>query len=203
MPRDPADWPSTPNDTVPIGPVYPFLDAVVLDEDGQRSTEGELCVRGLQRFGGYLDPADNAGRFLALDSSAPVHVLDESDELTGRHYYRTGDRVRLEGNRLTHLGRLDTQIKIRGYRRVLHRGPAAGLAARPGTAPHGPQPLHRAGRTAAQPERQDRPPGPAPLPHRGPAGDRLTPAPHRTGDNGPAGPGRTARPAPEPGGAGQ
>lgn len=88
----------------------------MLDEDGQRSTEGELCVRGVQRFGGYLDPADNAGRFLALDSSAPVHVLDDSDELTDRHCYRTGDRVRLEGNRLTHLGRLDTQIKIRGYR---------------------------------------------------------------------------------------
>ncbi|MFD5829167.1 AMP-binding protein [Lentzea sp. NPDC060358] len=98
LPLDPADWPETSNDTVPIGPVYGFLDSVVL-------ADGELCVRGSQRFAGYLDPADNAGRFL------PAHL-----PLSGEHYYRTGDRVREENGHQVHLGRLDNQVKIRGYR---------------------------------------------------------------------------------------
>ncbi|MET1071833.1 MAG: HAD-IIIC family phosphatase, partial [Umezawaea sp.] len=72
LPRDPRDWPGTSNDTVSIGPVYDFLDFVVLDEDGNLAEEGELCVRGSQRFDGYLDPADDAGRFLAFDGGPAV-----------------------------------------------------------------------------------------------------------------------------------
>jgi amino acid adenylation domain-containing protein len=98
LPKDPADWPETSNDTVPIGPVYDFLSYVVLDD-------GELCVRGSQRFAGYLDPSDNAGRF-----------LPDGLALTDDHYYRTGDRVRQEDGNWVHLGRLDNQVKIRGYR---------------------------------------------------------------------------------------
>ncbi|MCS7476759.1 AMP-binding protein [Umezawaea endophytica] len=98
LPADPGDWPSTSNGTVPIGPVYDFLDSVVLDD-------GELCVRGAQRFGGYLDPSDDAGRFLP-------NVLPVTED----HYYRTGDRVRLEDGHWVHLGRLDNQVKVRGYR---------------------------------------------------------------------------------------
>lgn len=37
-------------------------------------------------------------------------------QLTPEHYYRTGDRVRRENGALVHLGRLDNQIKLRGYR---------------------------------------------------------------------------------------
>ncbi|MFI9005879.1 amino acid adenylation domain-containing protein [Actinosynnema sp. NPDC053489] len=105
LPVDPADWPETTNGTVPIGPVYPFLDHVVLDEHGEPASEGELCVRGSQRFDGYLDPADNAGRFAG--PAGPI---------TPAHYYRTGDRVRREPTGLVHLGRLDDQVKLRGYR---------------------------------------------------------------------------------------
>ncbi|WP_018680209.1 AMP-binding protein [Actinokineospora enzanensis] len=107
LPYDPADWPATSNDTVPIGPVYDFLDSLVLDD-------GELCVRGAQRFGGYLDPADNAGRF-----------LPDEPELTAEHYYRTGDRVRQEDGNWVHLGRLDNQVKVRGYRMELGEVEAA------------------------------------------------------------------------------
>jgi len=98
LPADPADWPETSNGTVPIGPVYGFLESVLGDD-------GELCVRGAQRFGGYLDPEDDAGRF--LPAALPV---------TAGHYYRTGDKVRLENGNWVHLGRLDNQVKIRGYR---------------------------------------------------------------------------------------
>ncbi|MFD7626293.1 amino acid adenylation domain-containing protein [Streptomyces sp. NPDC059851] len=115
LPADPIDWPRTSNDTVPIGPVYPFLDTLVVGEDGRAAAEGELCVRGPQRFDGYLDPGDDRGRFLAGDASGTT-VHDGSAPLTPAHYYRTGDRVRHEGGHLVHLGRLDNQVKVRGYR---------------------------------------------------------------------------------------
>jgi acyl-CoA synthetase (AMP-forming)/AMP-acid ligase II len=115
LPADPDRWPSTSNDTVPIGPIYDFLDWVVLDGDGRPATDGELCVRGSQRFDGYLDPADDAGRFLTHEDGR-TEIHDGTGALTGRHYYRTGDRVRLENGEWVHLGRLDNQVKIRGYR---------------------------------------------------------------------------------------
>ncbi|MGW1876266.1 AMP-binding protein [Streptomyces sp. NPDC001975] len=102
LPEERRDWPETVNDTVPIGTVYPGLEHVVTED-------GELCVRGPQRFDGYLDPRDNTNRFLGLDDRAGTP--SEAD------YYRTGDRVRREDDgTLVHLGRLDNQVKIRGYR---------------------------------------------------------------------------------------
>lgn len=115
LPSDPADWPTTSNDTVPVGPVYPFLDHLVLDGEGRPADEGELVVRGSQRFDGYLDPADDRGRFLSHDGHGAT-PYDGEGPLTAEHYYRTGDRVRWEDGRLVHLGRLDNQVKVRGYR---------------------------------------------------------------------------------------
>ncbi|MEV7596936.1 amino acid adenylation domain-containing protein [Kitasatospora sp. NPDC089797] len=115
LPDRAEDWPATANGTVPIGHVYPHLESVVVT-DGRDADEGELCVRGPQRFDGYLAAEDNTGRFLAADDSvgfAPV---------TGRppvpsDWYRTGDLVRrAPDGTLTHLGRLDSQVKIRGHR---------------------------------------------------------------------------------------
>ncbi|MGW5878732.1 amino acid adenylation domain-containing protein [Nocardiopsis terrae] len=115
LPTEPERWPATSNDTVPIGPPYPFLDHLVLDGDGRPAEEGELCVRGVQRFDGYLDPEDDRGRFLEWDGSRAL-PYDGDEGLTEGHYYRTGDRVRFEQGGLVHLGRLDTQVKVRGYR---------------------------------------------------------------------------------------
>jgi amino acid adenylation domain-containing protein len=99
-------WPSRTdvgNGVVPIGLPHPGLRHLLLDPHGQvTDEEGELCVSGPQMFAGYLDPADDAGRFLVAD---------------GQRYYRTGDRVRrLPDGRLAYLGRIDHQVKIRGYR---------------------------------------------------------------------------------------
>lgn len=113
LPADPADWPVTSNDTVPIGPVYDFLDYVIVDEEGRRADEGELCVRGSQRFDGYLDPEDDTGRFL---TTVDGRFTEPAGPLHPDCYYRTGDRVRFESGHLVHLGRLDNQVKIRGYR---------------------------------------------------------------------------------------
>lgn len=107
--------PVTSNGTIPIGNVYASLDSVLLDADLLPADEGELCVRGRQRFAGYLDPAENAGRFVTFDG-VRGHVYTGDGPLTKDHWYRTGDRVRRVDGTLLHLGRFDLQVKVRGNR---------------------------------------------------------------------------------------
>ncbi|NEY33951.1 amino acid adenylation domain-containing protein [Streptomyces sp. PRKS01-65] len=116
LPADRARWSAGSNGTVPIGRPYPHMEAVVLDERGLPCDDGELCVRGPQRFDGYLDPADDAGRFLVYEEGAPAVPYDGTGGLTAHHWYRTGDRVRRENGLLVHRGRLDSQVKILGHR---------------------------------------------------------------------------------------
>ncbi|MFG2115845.1 AMP-binding protein [Streptomyces sp. NPDC048718] len=112
-----SSWPAYPGGTVPIGTMYPHMEGVLLDEDGLPAEQGELCVRGPQRFDGYLDPRENAGRFCSYEEgTGPAVVYDGSEPLTDRHWYRTGDRVRREDGVLIHCGRLDQQVKLRGHR---------------------------------------------------------------------------------------
>jgi amino acid adenylation domain-containing protein len=128
LPAGTGSWPRTSNGTVPIGRSNPHLEAAVLTERGERAESGELCVRGSQRFGGYLDPRDNAGRFLRDEDGSARPVAGAP---TTPDWYRTGDLVRWHDGDLVHLGRIDDQIKIRGYRvepgeieSVLRRHPA-------------------------------------------------------------------------------
>jgi acyl-CoA synthetase (AMP-forming)/AMP-acid ligase II len=91
------------NDIVPIGTMHPGLRYILLGADGRPDPgTGELCVTGTQLFPGYLDPADDLGRFTEHD---------------GLRWYRTGDVVRLlPTGDLAYLGRRDHQVKIRGVR---------------------------------------------------------------------------------------
>ncbi len=90
------------NGVVPIGPVHPGHEHLLLDGERESETEGELCISGPQMTAGYLDPEDDEGRFL---------------ERHGRRWYRTGDRVRrLADGELLYLGRLDAQVQIQGHR---------------------------------------------------------------------------------------
>ncbi|MBV1855122.1 AMP-binding protein [Catellatospora tritici] len=91
------------NGLTPIGTVHEGHDHLLLDTDGAPGAdEGELCVTGPQLTAGYLDPADDEGRFLDHD---------------GRRWYRTGDRVRrLSGDELVYLGRRDGQVQVQGWR---------------------------------------------------------------------------------------
>ncbi|MEU5599807.1 amino acid adenylation domain-containing protein [Streptomyces sp. NPDC020298] len=101
---DPATSPDRcVNGLVPIGTVHAGHDHVLVDEaDRATPAEGELLITGPQMSAGYLDPADDAGRFVERD---------------GRRWYRTGDRVRrLPDGELVYLGRLDSQVQIQGWR---------------------------------------------------------------------------------------
>ncbi|SEF36353.1 amino acid adenylation domain-containing protein [Amycolatopsis pretoriensis] len=86
------------NGVVPIGEVHAGHDHVLLGDDPD---EGELCIAGPQMTPGYLDPADEKGRFLERD---------------GKRFYRTGDRVRRLPDGLAYLGRLDSQVQVLGWR---------------------------------------------------------------------------------------
>lgn len=102
----------------------------MVDERLRPAEEGELLVRGTQRFPGYLDPADDPGRFAAGEPGTGL-IPCEGGPLTDAHWYRTGDRVARDGEGLVHLGRLDSQVKISGYRVELGEVEEA-LRARPG-----------------------------------------------------------------------
>ena len=89
--------------SVPIGRLHDGHVAVLLTPDGDEDEhEGELCIAGPQSAAGYLDSADDAGRFV--------------DHL-GRRFYRTGDRVRrAEDGTFDYVGRMDSQVQVRGVR---------------------------------------------------------------------------------------
>jgi amino acid adenylation domain-containing protein len=91
------------NGIVPIGRIHAGHDFRLVTEHGAESAvEGELWITGPQMTTGYLDPADDAGRFVELD---------------GRRWYRTGDRVRADQDGvLAYLGRMDSQVKVHGSR---------------------------------------------------------------------------------------
>ncbi|MFF4925295.1 amino acid adenylation domain-containing protein [Kitasatospora sp. NPDC001261] len=107
-----------------IGFPLPGFTAHVLDEHLRAAPvgePGELYLAGPSVTTGYVGrPALTAQRFVADPTG------------TGRRMYRTGDRVRLRPDgAIDYLGRVDRQIKIRGYRVELGEIEAA-LAAHPG-----------------------------------------------------------------------
>jgi amino acid adenylation domain-containing protein len=102
---------STDTGTPSIGRPIADTVALVLDDDLQPvapGDAGELCLAGTLVGRGYRnDPELTARRFVTLrpDAGPPVRV------------YRTGDRVRLlDDGEIAFLGRLDSQVKLRGFR---------------------------------------------------------------------------------------
>jgi amino acid adenylation domain-containing protein len=115
---------------VPIGHAITNAKAYVLDRRLMRApvhVPGELYLGGVQLARGYINrPGLTAATFVAHPLAGP-----------GGRLYRTGDKVRrLPDGSLEFLGRLDQQLKIRGYRvelgeieQVLGRHPAVREAA--------------------------------------------------------------------------
>lgn len=96
------------NDIEPsIGHPICNVSAVVIDEDGNElfgEGEGELYLGGVGLARGYRNRADlTEERFI----TGP----------TGERFFRTGDRVRVRADKsLVFLGRIDDQVKVRGFR---------------------------------------------------------------------------------------
>jgi len=91
-----------------IGRPIDDTEILIMDAELKRMSageEGEICVSGPQVARGYRNlPELTAGKF----------VLDAG---TGQRFYRTGDRGRrMPDGQIAFLGRMDDQIKIRGFR---------------------------------------------------------------------------------------
>src|SRR6185295_19155027 len=111
---------------LPIGRPIGNLEAHVLDRQGGLSpigSPGDLCVGGMGLARGYLGRPE-----LTAESFVPHPLAGKP----GERLYRTGDLVRrLADGTLDFLGRLDQQVKVRGFRVDLGEIEAA-LAERPG-----------------------------------------------------------------------
>lgn len=95
--------------SVPIGRPLANIRVYLLDQQLQpvpTGVSGELCIGGECLALGYLgQPGPYAGRFI------------DSPFEPGARLYRTGDLVRYRtDSNLEFVGRMDTQIKLRGYR---------------------------------------------------------------------------------------
>lgn len=103
-----------PGQPITIGQAISNLKALILDEGGNLcpvGVPGELCLSGLGLARGYLNlPERTQEAFIEL-------TLDEDTDARIYRLYRTGDRalLRRDGN-IQYLGRIDEQIKLRGYR---------------------------------------------------------------------------------------
>ena len=96
-------------DNIPIGKPLWNTQVLVLDRLDRLcpiGVAGELCISGTSIARGYLDrPELTAEKFVA-------HPFDPH-----RKMYRSGDLARwLEDGNLEFLGRIDTQVKVRGFR---------------------------------------------------------------------------------------
>ena len=97
--------------SVPIGNSIDNYESYVLDKQLNLlppGLEGELCIGGIGLARGYVaQPKLTEKQFIK-------HPFDSQE---GARLYRTGDRVcRRRDGVLVYLGRMDDQLKVRGYR---------------------------------------------------------------------------------------
>ena len=98
-----------PGDPITIGPPFANVTYVVLERGGLRPLPhgeiGELCIGGMHVARGYRNlPELTAEKFITHPEFGRL--------------YRTGDKCKIEiqTQRVHFLGRIDTQLKVRGHR---------------------------------------------------------------------------------------
>ena len=103
---DPRQWPALPSIGRPIQNTHVYL----LEENGEPApagVPGELCVGGVALARGYFERPD---------VTAEKFVRDPFRDEPGARLYKTGDLARwLPNGEIEFLGRIDQQVKIRGY----------------------------------------------------------------------------------------
>lgn len=107
LPEDPAAWPVHP----PIGTAVPWAELMACENGKARhlraGEEVELAVAGPAVARGYRGAPE-------LTERKFVEVTHQDG--TARRCYLTGDLVRFDGTVLHFAGRIDDQLKVRGYR---------------------------------------------------------------------------------------
>lgn len=96
------------NDIVPIGKIYPNTDFLIIDEQMENcpvGVPGDLCLAGPQIVNHYVNNVE------------PDRFFDRVENGVSKHYFRTGDLVKLnENGNLLYVGRNDEQVQIQGHR---------------------------------------------------------------------------------------
>lgn len=106
----------------PLGRALPESCLEIRAENGvllPQGAMGELCISGPQLANGYFVKGDAQAQTASKDLNAAFveSTASSSKSATNQRYYRTGDRARLNNQGVfEYLGRLDDQIKRRGYR---------------------------------------------------------------------------------------
>ncbi|MCY8131450.1 amino acid adenylation domain-containing protein, partial [Bacillus spizizenii] len=91
-----------------IGQAIANTRVYILGEGNQVQPEGvagELCVAGRGLARGYLNKEDETAKRFVADPFVP-----------GERMYRTGDLVKWVNGAIEYIGRIDQQVKVRGYR---------------------------------------------------------------------------------------
>lgn len=91
----------------PLGHIAPNFGWYVIDEEGNKSERGELCISGEQLALGYYNDEERTNKsFVRCPFISTFY----------EKMYKTGDLVEIRDEKLYFIGRVDNQIKHMGYR---------------------------------------------------------------------------------------
>ncbi len=95
-----------PSAPIPLGNVWDETHGIIVNDQDQLDTIGELLISSTTMMQGYWNDPARTSRSIQERNIGDYRL----------RYYRTGDMVELRDELLYYLGRMDRQVKIRGYR---------------------------------------------------------------------------------------